>query len=70
MSQQVKILGCGAAGNKACIQILKDQVTEIGNVMLLNSTMKDIPDEYRNIAIEFGNVRGAGKERDLAKKIL
>lgn len=70
MSQQVKILGCGAAGNKACIQLLKDQVTEIGNVMLLNSTMKDIPDEYRNIAIEFGNVRGAGKERDLAKKMI
>lgn len=70
MSQSVKIFGLGAAGNKATIQLLKDGVVEVGSVMLLNSTMKDIPKEYQDAAIEFGNVRGAGKERDLAKKML
>lgn len=70
MSQSVKIFGLGAAGNKATIQLLKDGVVQVGSVMLLNSTLKDIPKEYQDAAIEFGNVRGAGKERDLAKKML
>ena len=43
---KTKIIGVGAAGNKAAINLIEKGVIEKGNVLLLNSTKKDIPDEY------------------------
>jgi len=65
-----KIIGIGAAGNKGAIQAIKDNVIDRTNVILLNSTFKDIPAEYKDIATEFsGDIKGCGKEPELAKKI-
>ena len=70
MSLQTKVIGIGAAGNKAAIQLLKDEVMDKNNILLLNSTLKDIPEEYKELGVEFGNVKGAGKERELAKSMM
>ena len=71
MSLKAKVIGIGAAGNKAAIQLIKDQVVPRSSVMLLNSTARDIPTEYKDdLAIEFGDVKGCGKERDIAKRMI
>ncbi len=71
MSLKIKLIGIGAAGNKAAIQVVKSGILKDTEVLLLNSTLKDVPDEYRtNLAIEFGDTKGCGKERDLAKKMM
>lgn len=65
-----KVIGVGAAGNKAVIKLIEDGVMRKEQVMLLNSTLKDVPAEYKDLAIEFsGSSKGCGKERDLAKRI-
>lgn len=66
-----KVIGIGAAGNKAVIGLIEKNVLPRNNVMLLNSTLKDIPAGYKDIAIEFsGASKGCGKERDIAKRIV
>ena len=71
MSLKIKVIGIGAAGNKAAIQLIKDRVLNRDSVLLLNSTARDIPEEYKtDLAIEFGNTRGCGKERELAKQLI
>lgn len=67
---KAKIIGIGAAGNKAAINLLKKGVVEKNCVLLLNSTKKDIPEDYKESAIEFGTTKGCGKERDLAKQAI
>ena len=64
----VKLIGLGAAGNKAAITAVDSEIIEIQNVMLLNSTMRDIPAEYQNrpgaVCHTFQNAYGGcGKER-------
>ena len=65
-----KIIGVGAAGNKAAIALIKKGIFDRDSVLLLNSTLKDVPEEYKDNAIEFGTVRGCGKERDIAKTMI
>ena len=67
---RVKLIGIGACGNKAVIQTLEDGNIIDNDILLLNSTLKDIPEKYKNYAIEFGNIKGCGKERQLAAKML
>ena len=68
------IIGIGAAGNKAAIQAILDGVVPVNKVMLLNTTLKDIPEEFRGIAVNFAENSdlhgGCGKERSLSKKLL
>lgn len=65
-----KIIGTGAAGNKSVISLIENGIINRSNIMLLNSTLKDVPAGYKDIATEFsGASRGCGKERDLAKQI-
>lgn len=67
-----KVIGIGAAGNKAAITLIEKNVIKRNSVMLLNSTLKDIPENYRDIALQFNNsvgMGGCGKERDLAKEL-
>ena len=72
MSLKCKVIGIGQAGNKAAIQLVKDNVLDRNSVMLLNTTMRDIPEEYRtDMAIQFGmEDGGCGKDRDLGKKFM
>lgn len=65
---KAKVIGVGAAGNKAAIHLIEKKILDRNNVLILNSTLKDVPDLYKDNAIEFGNVRGCGKERDVAKE--
>lgn len=65
-----KVIGCGAAGNKAVID-LAESGYDINQVILINSTPRDVPAEYREKTIIFGKgLGGCGKERSLGKKML
>lgn len=66
---QVKLIGCGAAGNKAAIQAIEDGNIKIENVLLVNSTDKDIPEKYRKDAYIYEDADGVGKEREVGKSI-
>jgi hypothetical protein len=64
------VIGVGAAGNKAAIALLEAGVMSTKDVILLNSTLKDVPAQYKEIAIEFeGNSKGCAKERHLAQAL-
>ena len=59
----MKVIGIGAAGNKAAANLIKKNVIERANVMLLNTTLKDIPSEYKDISNQFSStIGGCGKE--------
>lgn len=71
MALKCKIIGIGAAGNKAAAQLMKNKVLERSQIMLLNSTDRDIPAEYRtDLFIKIGNTGGCGKSRPLAKRLM
>ncbi|MFQ9065566.1 MAG: hypothetical protein ACLR5O_00145 [Romboutsia timonensis] len=66
----IKVLGIGAAGNKAAAQLIKSGVLEESSVRLINSTLGDVPDEFQQIAIALSSVdAGCGKERSMAKNL-
>lgn len=64
-----KVLSVGAAGNKAAIELIEREVMQEENISLINSTIKDIPESYRKLAIEYENGSGCGKEKDLAASL-
>lgn len=67
---KAKFIGIGAAGNKAVINLIEKGVVTKKDVKLLNSTTRDIPSEYHDIAYTFkDSVGGCGKERDIAKNL-
>lgn len=66
---KVKLIGCGAAGNKASILAIESNIIDRKDVLLVNSTMKDIPKEYHEDAFIYSNADGVGKERKLGKQI-
>ena len=71
MSLKIKVIGIGAAGNKAAIQLVESGILKNTDVLLLNSTLRDIPDQYKtDLAIEFGDTKGCGKERALAQRMM
>lgn len=64
------VIGIGAAGNKAAISLIENGVIKRDKVMLVNSTIKDIPEDYSDISVKFKSAEGGcGKERDLAKNL-
>ena len=68
---KIKLFGIGAAGNKAVMQLVKDKVVHITDVLLINSTARDIPEDIdQNNLVIIGNTGGCGKDRDLAKKMM
>ena len=67
----IKVIGVGAAGNKAAIQLIEDSVVGKDDVILMNSTLRDIPDKYKEGAIQIeGDYRGCAKERGIANKLI
>lgn len=70
-----KVIGCGAAGNKAAI-CLHEAGFDLKNITLINSTSRDIPEGYRNNSIIFGAdnnntaLGGCGKEREVGKSFI
>lgn len=65
----VKLIGVGAAGNKAAIAAIESKVIDKSDVLLINSTLKDIPHDYSGDKYCFANAYGGcGKERSVAKQ--
>ena len=68
-----KVIGAGAAGNKAAIDLINAGFNR-KDVTLINSTMKDIGEEYKDNSIIFGVsssfLGGCGKERSLGKRLM
>lgn len=67
---RARILGVGAAGNKAAINLITRSVVQKEDVILINSTIKDIPREYEDIALIVNGPNGCGQERSLAKSTI
>lgn len=71
MLLKAKIIGIGAAGNKAVIQLIKESPELSQSVMLINTTLKDVPGEYKEKAVELkGQFKGCAKERKVANQIM
>ena len=65
-----KIIGIGAAGNKAAISATEEGIVKIEDVLLINSTFKDIPKDYNGESYCFANAYGGcGKERQVARDL-
>ena len=72
---KAKVIGTGAAGNKAAIELATSNKFDPKDIILINSTDRDIPEEYRDDAIIFGKSRskhlgGCGKERAIGRKMI
>lgn len=67
------VVGCGAAGNKAVIDLMKIGYRQ-DKCFLINSTSKDIPEEYHSSMTIFGassnRLGGCGKERSIGRDML
>lgn len=66
-----RLIGVGAAGNKASITAVENGIINVKHTMLVNSTLKDIPAEYQSkegaIVRQYVNAYGGcGKERSLS----
>lgn len=69
----LKLIGIGAAGNKASIEAIEEGVIDKSRVKLLNSTMQDIPANYMEIAECFAgadSTGGCGKEPEIAEDLM
>lgn len=70
----LKIIGAGAAGNKAAICLAEKYAFSMKDIVLINSTSRDIPDQYKNNSIIFGasadTLGGCGKEREVGKRLI
>lgn len=62
-----KLIGVGAGGNKAAICAVANNIMDIEDTLLINSTLKDIPHDYKGKCVKFSNAYGgAGKERKIS----
>lgn len=67
---KTKVIGTGAAGNSAVIELLKEGILDKGDILLVNSTNKDIPAEYEDMSAIYNRATGgASKERSAAKEL-
>ena len=65
------VIGMGAAGNKAIIRAMELGIVDKGHAVLINSTEKDIPSDYKDNSIIIGkNLNGCGKERKISKEAI
>lgn len=63
-------IGLGACGNKMAINLVKNGIVEREDVKLINSTLKDIPTEYKDYAIRLSDSQqGAAQERKRGKEM-
>lgn len=67
---KAKLIGVGAAGNKAAMAAIENGIFNRSDVLLINTTRKDMKEEYDDINIIIGSgMGGCGKERNRAKNI-
>ena len=65
-----KVIGVGAAGNHAAIHLIETGVMNYNDVLLINSTLKDVPAQYKEMAIELSGSEGCAKERGIAHELI
>lgn len=70
MLQHAKVIGIGAAGNKAAIKLVENKVVDINDIILMNSTLKDVPAEYKDTAVTIKGAEGCAKNRKKAESIM
>lgn len=68
----VKIIGLGAAGNKASVRAVSNGLLKEEDVLLLNTAIQDIAQEYKSRSVIFnkGGSGGCGKERARSKDLI
>ena len=65
-----QFIGIGAAGNKAVLRLINDRVCDEIDAILVNSTDKDIPEDFNgDVIILSQRNTGCGKERKIAKEL-
>lgn len=68
---KAKFIGIGAAGNKAVINLINRYPEFENDYVLVNSTLKDIPEAYQSKSVELvGEFRGCAKERSKASEMM
>lgn len=73
---KMKVFGIGAGGNKAAIKLLEENIMNQKDVYLLNTTTKDIPNQFKTgdkskMVIQFASLLGGcGKEPEKGKKAI
>lgn len=65
----IKVIGIGAAGNKAAVTLVEKGILTEDKILLINSTFRDVPEDYRHKAIQFSGGNGCGKEREVSKQL-
>lgn len=66
---KVLLVGVGAAGNKAVVNVVEEGIVKVEDTIIVNSTSKDFPPEYTGKKIVLSNNdTGCGKERSVAKE--
>ena len=64
------VIGIGAAGNKAAIALAENGVVSSDEIMLINSTLKDVPLKYHDFATELVGFNGCAKKRGIARDMM
>ena len=58
---ELQVIGIGAAGNKQAIELVEKGILQKDDILLINSTIRDIPTAYQDIAFIYKTEGGAGK---------
>lgn len=67
----MKIIACGAGGNKAAQGLIYHHVLpNLDNILMMNSTERDFPKEAAKNCVLIQNIGGCGKEREIGKEIM
>lgn len=66
----MKIIGIGAAGNKAVVNAIKLGAAVKEDCLIMNSTIKDFPTDVEIDTALISSIGGCGKERELGKEIM
>lgn len=65
----IKVVSIGGGGNKASIELLNESLLIEEDLLLINSTLRDIPADYRHLGVQYVDcIGGCGKEMDLSKQ--
>ena len=68
---KAKVIGIGAAGNKGAIELVEQKIIDSKDVILFNTTLKDVPAAYKDLAISIeGPHQGCAKEPGIANDLM
>ena len=61
---KAKVIGIGQCGNKAVIDLIENGIIGPNDVLLMNTTLKDIPEKYRELAMLIEGTEGCKGYKD------